>query len=174
MSLNQSQTTELLNSVSKKFNISIDDLYETAKSVAGDKIKRPTMFSSPAAKKFAEDHKEIDISKITGTGKGGKVSIDDIRVFIGEQSKIKPVNLWGSSSAKELAEKHSLKESDFTEDEKTGAARKSGKKSILIKDIKTKLGLETPKKTTKKTTAKKTVKKPTKTEESSSDSSDSE
>lgn len=152
MTLTQSQTVELFEAISKKFKIDINEIYETVKTIeGGDKIKRPSAFSSPAAKKFAEEHSDISkISQISGTGKGDKITINDIRVFIGEESKQKTVSLWGSSAAKDLAAEHNLKEEDFAEDDKSGAPRKSGKKSILISDIKKKMGIESPKKASPK------------------------
>lgn len=153
MSISQSKAVEMLETISKKFKIDMSELYECV----GDTIKRPNVFCSAAAKNLAEENKDLDLSKIEPSGKNGKITVDDIRKLMGAQTKAKVPSLWGSSAAKSLAEENNLKESDFSEDDKSGTMRKSGKKSILIVDIRKKLGIETPSKS-KKTTSKKSKK----------------
>jgi len=163
MSLSMKKANALLEEISEKFGVDLDELY----AVAGGRVKRPDGFASPKAREFFE-RMGLDRTKIKGSGKGGKITIDDIRVASGEPSK-KKINLFASTSAKKLAEENSLTEDDFLPSERTGRRLKSNnKKTITIYDCRKKLGLLKTKK------SKKTKKTKKQEESSDSDSSDSE
>ena len=166
MSLTQVKARNLLADIADKFDLPIDELYK----VAGDRVKKPNLFASPAAADFA---KKVGVScdGVKASGKTGKITIDDIRLAIGEEPKKKKENLFASPAAKKLAQENNLKQEDFGPKDKTGKRRKASKKrTITIKDVRKKLGLD--KKKTKKKTKK--TKKEESDSESSSDSSDSE
>lgn len=167
MSLTQKNANALLLDISKSFNVDIDELYK----LAGDRVKRPNAFASSKAKSYC-DEVGADVHKIKPTGKGGKITIDDIRKCIGEEPK-KKINLFASTAARKLAEENDLKIADFSPEERTGRRLKSNnQKTITVEDCRKKLGLE-PKKTTTKKVTKKTTKKTTKKSDSDSDSSSS-
>ncbi len=159
MSLTQVKARNLLADIADKFDLPLEELYK----VAGDRVKKPNLFASPAAADFA---KKVGVScdGVKPSGKTGKITIDDIRLAIGEEPKKKKENLFASPAAKKLAEENDLKQEDFGPKDKTGKRRKASKKrTITIKDVRKKLGLDKKKKTKK-----------AKKEESDSDSSDSE
>lgn len=169
MSLTQVKARNLLDDISKKYDIPIEQLYE----LAGDRVKKQNPFASPAAEDFAK-RVGVNVSTLKPSGKTGKITIDDIRLAIGEETKRKEENLFASPAAKKLADENNLTQSDFSQKERTGKRRKaSGNRTISVEDVRKKLGLEkkTPKKSAKKKVSKRSVKDSD--SESSSDSSSS-
>lgn len=166
MSLTQVKARNLLNDIASKYDIPIEDLYE----LAGDRVKKQNPFASPAAKDFAKKV-GVNVSTVKPSGKTGKITIDDIRLAIGEEPKRKDENLFSSPAAKKLASENDLTQSDFAPKERSGKRRKSsGNRTISIEDVRKKLGID--KKKTKKVTKKTSSKRSAKEESDSSSSSD--
>lgn len=59
---------------------------ETAKPEAAAAPAGGSVIASPAAKKLAKE-KGLDISRVTGTGPGGRITIDDVESFVPEKAE---------------------------------------------------------------------------------------
>lgn len=134
MSLTQKKANELLIKISSETGTDLDVLYK----IAGDLIKKPTPFASSKASDLAKE-REIDFSKIKGS-KNGRITIDDIRTYLGEEVSNKKPSLFASKGARLLAEENDLTEKDFTPKLRTGRKRKDGRSTITIENVNAKIG----------------------------------
>jgi pyruvate/2-oxoglutarate dehydrogenase complex dihydrolipoamide acyltransferase (E2) component len=137
MSISRKDFKKVINLISEKHNIDSDDLWANISSI----VKPSSPFSSKYAKNMANE-KDIKPSQINGTGKDGKITVDDIRIFIGESPKSKKPTQWSSIRASELASLYSLNVEDFPEKERTGRIWKDGTKTISIHDVKKKADIQ--------------------------------
>ncbi len=115
---------------------------ETLYGIAGERVKRPNLFASAKASSYARE-KGIDFSKIKGS-KGGRITIDDLRSHIGEETTKKSPSLFASKGARLLAEENDLTEDDFSPKQRTGSKRKDGRRTITIENVSAKLGKKKP------------------------------
>lgn len=78
---------------------------------------QPKTFASKAAEKL---YNELKPSGVRATGRGGKISIDDVRAAAGLETKRKAPSEFSHPSALELAQKHGLTSADFSDASRTG------------------------------------------------------
>jgi pyruvate/2-oxoglutarate dehydrogenase complex dihydrolipoamide acyltransferase (E2) component len=140
MSISQKQANEMIIEISAKTGIDLETLY----GIVGNIVKKPNSFASKSAEEYAKTHK-IDVFKVKGTSKSGRISMDDLRSYLGQPVTKSPSSLWASKTAKELAEEHGLSENSFGPKDRSGKKRKSGENTITLQDVKKKAGLESPK-----------------------------
>ena len=177
MSITLSAANKALEKIAKAHNLNLSDIQKLVAS----EIPQPSPWASGKAKELALSA-GVNPYDVTGTGDKGKITLDDIRGFLGQEVKAKIENLFASKAARELAEENKLTQADFLVEERNGSPRKSGNKTIRISDVKKKLGLEekksvSPKKSKspeKKKITKKDVKKAIKVSEKVSENSDEE
>lgn len=97
---------------------------------------QPLEFSSKKAEKLYDELKtKINVEKLRATGKGGKLTTDDIRSAAGEETKRKAPSEFSHHSARELAEKEGLTPSDFPEEKRSGKPIESPLSSGCTKRI---------------------------------------
>lgn len=129
MSVSQKSFNDFMVKLSKEFDLDITKVQE----LAGDLVKTSSTFTAKA-KKFADEN-DIDISKVSP--KGDKVTIEDVRIFMGKGS----VSDAFTAKARVLAKENDLTEKDFPVKSRTGKTRKTGVVEITVTDIRKKLGL---------------------------------
>lgn len=152
MSISRKEFLVIINRIATENGIEADTIW----SQIGDLVKNSSPYASKAAKELAIEN-NIDSTKIKGTGSLGKITSDDIRLFIGKPVKNKEPTQWSSKSAEKLAIENNLTEKDFPMKKRTGRIWKDGTVTISVEDVKIKVGLSTPKK--KSPYASKTAKK---------------
>lgn len=114
---------------------------ETLKEALMAWYRKSVIFASGKAKEAYDALDEDDKVLVIPTGTNGKVTIDDVRLVLGEEVKGKGTPSWASKVARELAEKNGLTPDSFSEDERTGELFKStGKPKITLEDVKRKIG----------------------------------
>jgi hypothetical protein len=131
--ISQKDAREMISAIAAKFKIDENKIYSVC-----PKVKQVSMFSSSKAEELAKSS-GVKIEDIVHSG--DKITVDDVRKAMGEEPKTKVASLFASKQARELAEKNSKTESDFSEEDRTGEARKSGETTITMMDVKRKLGL---------------------------------
>ena len=129
MSVTQKSFCDFMEKLSKKFDLEIDEV----KECAGDLLKKQSPYTAKA-KKLAEEN-DIDIQKVKT--KGEKVTVDDIRKFMGISKSSDAF----TAKARLLAKENDLTEKDFPVESRSGKTRKSGTKEITIGDVRLELGL---------------------------------
>ena len=129
MSVTQKSFCDFMEKLSKQFDLEIDEV----KECAGDLLKKQSPYTAKA-KIFAEKN-DIDIQKVKA--KGEKVTVDDIRKFMG----ISKGSDAFTAKARILAKENDLTESDFPVKSRSGKVRKTGVKEITIGDVRENLGL---------------------------------
>lgn len=141
MSIKISDARKALEKIAAHYDLDLKEVQELVK----DEVPKRTVFASKAAREYAKEHK-VKGKSVTGTGKDGKVTLDDVRAHLGEPRKKKEENLFASPAGKLLAEEHGLSQGDFSDSEKSGKPRKSGNITITINDVRRKAGLPTKEK----------------------------
>lgn len=137
MSISKKDFNKVINLISEKHNINSDDLWSSVSTI----VKPSSPFSSKNAKNMAKEN-NLNPSQIKGTGKNGKITVDDIRLLIGESPKSKKPTEWSSTRASELASENNLSVEDFPIDKRTGRVWKDGTKTISVQDVKDKIGIK--------------------------------
>jgi len=99
--------------------------------------EQPKQFSSKAAENL---YKELKPTGIVATGRGGKISIDDVRAAAGIETKRKAPSEFSHHTAKTLAVTKGLTPSDFPDEKRTGTGTQSPlasgcAKRITISDV---------------------------------------
>lgn len=151
MSITKATLNEILKRIAEENSIKLSII----QNQISDIVQPDSPFASKAAKEYAEE-KKVNIDEIEGSGKNGKISVDDIRLFLGEEPKHKKSpSQWSSKAAKDLAHENSLSSKDFPKSSRTGRVWKDGTVTISIEDVKTKLGISSPKKSPSKWSSKK-------------------
>lgn len=140
MSFTTKKVQSALEKISKEFKIPLEDIHECI----GDIIPPPSPWASAKAKELGLKTK-VNPYKVKATGKGGKITLNDLRSFLGEENPKKP-SAFASKQAKDLAKENDLSEDDFSDDERTGNPRKSGEITITLNDVRNKLGIKVEKK----------------------------
>ena len=129
MSVSQKSFCDFMERLSEKFDLEIDEVRE----FAGELIKKESLYTTKAIQ-FAKEN-DIDIEKVKA--KGTKVTVEDIRKFMG----ISKGSDAFTAKARVLAKENDLAEKDFPVESRSGKVRKSGVKEITIGDVRSKLGL---------------------------------
>ena len=142
MSVSKKTVMAILKDIAKKSNLSAEEIDE----IVDGRLNKVTSPFTPKALDLAKKN-SVESSEIPHAG--DKISIDDVRIFLGEAPKSKVSDLF-TAGARKLAYPAGLKDSDFGDDERSGTPRKSGAIQITVKDVKAKLGLDSPKASTPK------------------------
>ena len=141
MSVTIAKANKALAKIAEEYDLDISKI----QALVAKEIPRPSPWASGKAKNLASKA-GIDPYKITGSGNGGKITIDDVREMMGEKVEKKIENLFASKTARVLAEENDLSQEDFSTKEKSGRPRKSGAVTITLEDVRKKAGINSPKK----------------------------
>jgi pyruvate/2-oxoglutarate dehydrogenase complex dihydrolipoamide acyltransferase (E2) component len=129
MSISQKALNDFMVRLSEEFDIGMDEIIK----VAGGIVKTEKLFTL-RAKKFADEN-DVDIESVPH--KGEKVTIEDIRVFLGQSTASDAF----TAAARVLAKENSLTEDDFPVEGRSGKTRKSGAVEITVGDVRSKMGI---------------------------------
>lgn len=140
MSISRKEFLTIVNRIASENGLESNTIW----SQIGDLVKPSSPYASKTAKELAIEH-NIDSNDIKGSGNLGKITSDDIRLFIGKPVKNKEPTQWSSKAAEKLAIENNLTYKDFPMKKRTGRTWKDGTITISVKDVKIKVGLSTPK-----------------------------
>jgi pyruvate/2-oxoglutarate dehydrogenase complex dihydrolipoamide acyltransferase (E2) component len=129
MSISQKNFADFMASVATTFDLDLSKVV----ALAGGLVKDQGI-ATPKAKKFA-DEEGVDIDGVPH--KGEKVTIEDIRVFLGKSTASDAF----TALARKVAKENDLTEDDFPVEGRSGKTRKTGVVEITIGDVRTQMGV---------------------------------
>ena len=135
MALTQSNFKAIMERIAEKNSLDVNEMFNQIQDI----YQLSASWGSKAAKDLAYE-KNVDISKITATGKGGKITLKDVKnaagIKITEKASLFP---FVSTKAKELATEHNLVKNtkkNFPMKMRSGINKATGKKTkITLSDV---------------------------------------